>query len=103
MRICRVRNVRASLVGEGDRLVFSNPVSLTPIESPKAGERFFSGEGKRRAREYDCAFERGWRADVGPGKAVARGVRQRIPVWLCYPMEMWGVCMRREKNIRISI
>lgn len=34
---------QASLVGEGDRLVFSNPLAPTPPEQAKPGERFHPG------------------------------------------------------------
>ncbi len=37
---------QASLIGEGDRLIFSNPVSPTPVESSEAGERFYPGKGR---------------------------------------------------------
>ena len=37
---------QASLVGNGDRLVFSNPVSPTPPENPARGTRFYPGKGR---------------------------------------------------------
>ena len=37
---------QASLVGNGDRLVFSNPVSPTPPENPTRGTRFYPGKGR---------------------------------------------------------
>lgn len=37
---------QASLVGEGDRLVFSNPVAPTPAEDAESGARFYPGKGR---------------------------------------------------------
>lgn len=37
---------QASLVGNGNRLVFSNPVSPTPPENPTRGTRFYPGKGR---------------------------------------------------------